>query len=176
MDSIRLGSICDFQELQGLGNLDSHFQLQYLFRQSPETPVGERMPSGWDVYYVVFLAAALSLSVPAALSLVSSVLRSRTGLPARRRMEPPELGGTKVAPSTELGRRLNTRFSRATNAALLLTAVGLILIPCVGEGGLSNRGLVAILSLSVFGGLGLLYAGRKGDLDWLKSFQDGDSP
>ncbi len=137
------------------------------------------MPSGWDVYYVVFLSAALALGIPAGLSALAAWIRVRSQVPRHRVVTSHSGAGTASEP--KLARRLNTRFFRGANAALLLIAVGLILIPCVGlyqperdarhEGG---RALVGILSLAGFAALGLLYAARKGDLDWLKNFQDED--
>jgi hypothetical protein len=136
------------------------------------------MPSGWDVYYVVFLSAALALGIPAGLSALASLIRSSP----RSERRPDTLGaqeasrtlGEGTGSAAELGRRLNTRFFRSINAALLLLSVGLVLIPCVSGAG--DRSLIGILSLASFGALGLFYAARKGDLDWLKTHVDRERP
>lgn len=63
----------------------------------------------------------------------------------------------------------------AANAGLIFLSIALLLVPCVvalraptPEGSL--RGLLAVVSLAGFGGLGLVYSTRKGDLSWLASF------
>lgn len=141
------------------------------------------MPSGWEVYYVVFLSAILALSIPAALAMLAYLLS-----PKRSSREPaalevvinqdfPSLPGLEEdtpAPSDSLGRRINTRFFLGANAAMILIVFPLALIPCVGTlssagSTAGGRGLVAIVTLALFAALGLLYAARKGDLDWLKS-------
>jgi NADH:ubiquinone oxidoreductase subunit 3 (subunit A) len=137
------------------------------------------MPSGWDVYYIVFLSAFLALGIPAFLALVSYLVSPRI---KGRRQQPGDrfnavLADSKEPNRTALGQKINARFFLAANAALLLITLMLILIPCVGmlqpgtdhEGLL--RGLTAIVSISCFAALGLLYSARKADLSWLKSFQ-----
>ncbi|MGK5083598.1 hypothetical protein WDW37_09860 [Bdellovibrionota bacterium FG-1] len=126
------------------------------------------MPSGWDVYYIVFLSAFLALGIPAALALVSYLVSPKNGA----KTEAVE------ANRTVLGQKINARFFLAANAALVLIALMLALVPCVGilqpgtdhEGLL--RGLVAIVSIAGFAALGLLYSVRKGDLSWLTSFRE----
>jgi hypothetical protein len=128
------------------------------------------MPSGWDAYYVVFLSALLALCIPATLSFLSRILSQPTQSPAPL----PTVNATPV------GRRVNTRFFLGANVSLLLLALALVLIPCVAaiqsmdeEGG-SGLGLItlSIISIAVFCSLGLLYASRKGDLDWLRSYRE----
>ncbi|MGE0614800.1 MAG: hypothetical protein AB7P04_04100 [Bacteriovoracia bacterium] len=79
--------------------------------------------------------------------------------------------------------KLNPRISLFGNIATLLVLLVLVLAPCVAafreslnsssaETGL--RGLAAIVSIGAFLGLGLFYAIRKGDLEWLKSFRKED--
>jgi hypothetical protein len=129
------------------------------------------VPSGWGSYYVIFLAAGLALSVPAALALASYFLAGR---------RPPAAPGASApahsSERAELGQRMNVRIFLATNAALLLVALGLAILPCAitihaREGAAPGRGLLAVVSLAAFGGIGLLYAARKGDLSWLETFQ-----
>ena len=140
------------------------------------------MPSGWDIYYVVFLSAALALGIPGVLALASNILRQRE-LKDRISADPGlfrELPKLNARNETRLGRRVNTRFFMSSNAALVLITTSLILIPCVGllrpE---SDRSEVAlsmtlILTLAAFATLGLLYAARKGDLNWLNTFRDDE--
>ena len=135
------------------------------------------MPSGWDVYYLVFLSSALALGIPAALTGLSILSRSKGRAAPRSEGESiREFHQPKVETETRLGRRLNTRFFLGADIALLLIASGLLLIPCVSLVHSDFRGLVGVLSLAVFSTLGLLYAARKGDLDWLKSYKRGDEP
>ena len=130
------------------------------------------MASSWDSYYVVFLSAILSLSIPMLLALISFLL-----FPKRER---PQTKGPLIEASaknkTILGQRVNVRFFIAANGSLVLMTFALALIPCAvtlqqdqSDGLL--KGLLAVLSLSVFSILGLLYAIRKGDMGWLSSFQ-----
>ena len=135
------------------------------------------MPTGWDVYYLVFLSAVLALGIPASLTLISRLIKRKElpGAPTSDR-EYPQPAPTLHA---KLGRRLNTRFFSGASAAVLLMAFGLLLIPCAGllkQGHGSEeatRALIAILSLAGFASLALLYSVRKGDLNWLKDFQSG---
>jgi hypothetical protein len=75
---------------------------------------------------------------------------------------------------------MNTRFLLATNGAMALIALSLALVPSVIVLGETQkelfksdglRVLVLVLSLSVFLLLGLLYASRKGDLAWIRSYR-----
>jgi hypothetical protein len=124
------------------------------------------MPSGWNVYYVVFLSALLALAIPALLGLISWVVAKKS---PRRTVS---IGSAGPA----LGRRINTRFFLSANVALILVTLALVMIPCVGNLSKSAsragviQGLISILSISGFAALGLLYTARKGDLDWLRSF------
>jgi hypothetical protein len=138
------------------------------------------VPSGWEVYYVVFLSAVLALGIPLALRLISSVFTSK----APARPSKPEDAAfwkekTRLAePRDQIGAKINTRFFLGTNAGLLLLTLALVLIPCVGafhvvQEGRSMRGLVSILSLTGLSALALLYAVRKGDLDWLRTTRGG---
>lgn len=142
------------------------------------------MPSGWDVYYIVFLSAGLALGIPAALTLVSLVVsggqRARKAVPAFSPSDTPPA----VSERGVLGHKINTRIFLGANAALVLIALALALVPCVidihdlkpdhglGDEAVILRGLVAIVSVALFAAMGLLYAARKGDLSWLKSFQE----
>lgn len=150
------------------------------------------MPSGWDVYYIVFLSASLALAIPASLAVVSYLVSPRV----RGRKQRASSG---AGPSTQsrsggsnsvladameanemlLGQKLNARFFLAANAALVLITLMLALIPCVGmlQPGTDHeellRTLIAIVTLAGLAGLGLLYSARKSDLGWLKSYNPG---
>lgn len=69
--------------------------------------------------------------------------------------------------------RLNTRFFLALNIALVLISLATLLIPCVQalrEAQVRSEkwgGVLATLSVTFFLLLGLLYAVRKGYLDWI---------
>lgn len=143
------------------------------------------MPSGWSVYYVVFLSALLALGIPAVLGLASRIVSVRRG---QGRAGPPNSRGGNAQPSEETGverirtRRVNTRYFLAANAALMLLVLGFLMVPSVvvlGSGRGTEpvlKGLVTILSVTGFSALGLLYSARKGDLSWLRSFQRGRAP
>ena len=65
---------------------------------------------------------------------------------------------------------INVRYFLAVNAGLALFALALELIPCViaqQHQQLSLKALFAVVSISGFSILGLLYAVRKGDMSWL---------
>jgi hypothetical protein len=102
----------------------------------------------------------------------------------RKQRQPDERFNTVLADSTEvnqtlIGRKINARFFLSANAALVLITLMLALVPCAGmlQPGIDRegllRGLVAIVSISAFAALGLLYSARKDDLGWLRSFQAG---
>jgi hypothetical protein len=127
------------------------------------------MPSGWDVYYIVFLAAGLALGIPFVLTLISFVVS-----PGRKR---PAI---QPKPAGMLGRKINIRVFLGANAALVLIALILALVPCVPGSAVTDetvlaRSLIAIVSVAVFAAMGLLYAARKGDLSWLKSYRPNAS-
>lgn len=138
------------------------------------------MPSGWEVYYVVFLSALLALGIPATLGLLSRLFfakRTDTQLQSQKADLPIV---SDPSESSVTSKHVNTRFFLAANSALVLIALGLLMIPAAvmlrpstGEAGNENlvSGLVAILSVIVFAGLGLLYSARKGDLNWIQSFR-----
>jgi hypothetical protein len=135
------------------------------------------MPSGWDVYYIVFLSALLALGIPLVLTFVSRIV-SRAA-----RKSSPDITGVASrslpgALNDHLGQRMNARFFLGVNSTLALITLLLILIPCVGvirnadgDREAALRSLFAVLSVAGFAGLGLLYCSRKGDLSWIRSFQ-----
>jgi NADH:ubiquinone oxidoreductase subunit 3 (subunit A) len=140
------------------------------------------VPSGWEVYYVVFLSALLALTVPLVLHLVSSAISERaTRPPEHAQNEGFSAWAEKTRqaePHDSIGRRINTRFFLGTNAALVLLTLGLMLIPCVGafheiRAELGGRALISILLLAGLSALALLYAARKGDLEWLRTVRGG---
>ena len=140
------------------------------------------MPSGWDVYYIVFLSAFLALGIPAALAAVSYLVSPRIKGRKQQQLNDfnADLADSTQANQTVLGQKMNARFFLAANAALVLITLMLALIPCVGllqpgtdhEGLL--RGLIAIVTIAGFAALGLLYSARKSDLGWLKSYNRGN--
>ncbi len=141
------------------------------------------MPSGWDVYYVVFLSAFLGLGIPSALASISFLISPK--VTARKKRGALD-SNTVLTDATQvnlsvLGNKVNARFFLATNAALLLITLVLVLVPCVGllqPGGDHEellRGWVAIITIAGFAGLGLLYSARKADLSWLKTHRDDSS-
>ena len=140
------------------------------------------MPSGWDVYYIVFLSAVLALGIPAALAVVSYIVSPRVKGRKQRALKDfnTVLADATVANETVLGQKMNARFFLAANAALVLITLMLALIPCVGMLQPGNdqeglfRGLIAIVTIASFAALGLLYSARKSDLGWLKSFNSGN--
>lgn len=138
------------------------------------------MTSSWDSYYIVFLSAILSLSIPALLAVISIVLfpRSQPSHPVGRADKKPLVNlqdGFKLN-RTILGQRINVRFFLAANAALILITMALALIPCATTLQTENRdglikGLISIVTIAGFAVLGLLYSVRKGDMGWLSSFR-----
>jgi hypothetical protein len=136
------------------------------------------MMSSWDSYYVVFLSAVLSLVVPGALTVASFFFFSKRGF--KKSFSPRDMS-YHAASRTVLGQRVNVRFFLAVNAALVLIALALELIPSAttlhSEDAAGRfKGLIAIVSIATFSILGLLYSVRKGDMGWLSSFQDQSSP
>lgn len=140
------------------------------------------MRDGWNTYYLLILASLLSLVFPALLFLIS-----RSMLAGVVRPKAETSGGRKVdvRPWREVHRTTNLRFFTALNAGMGLIGLSLLMVPTVsvlreisrgGEHDLVIRGVIVIF---LSGGLliaGLLYAGRKGDLDWLRTFQKGKKP
>ena len=129
------------------------------------------MPSSWDSYYVVFLSAILSLAIPGSLALISFLFFKK-----KKKRSPLLLETVGTQPNrTILGQRINVRFFIAANAALILIALAIALIPCAITLQTENqedllKGLVSIVSLAGFTVLGLLYSVRKGDMGWLSSY------
>src|SRR5262245_58707960 len=128
------------------------------------------MESGWNTYALLFLAALLSLALPFVLAVLSRVFRASA---------PPPVHVATGRPWAERNRKTNTRFFQALNAGICLFALALLLVPSVGvlrelsrsgERDLAFRGAIGVLLISIILVTGLLYAGRKGDLSWLRSF------
>lgn len=128
------------------------------------------MASSWDTYYIVFLAAILSLGIPAGLALISFLFSPKNKVKSSTLGELPEAKENR----TILGQRIHVRFFVAANAALILITLALELIPCATTLQTENRegllnGLVSIVTIAGFAVLGLLYSVRKGDMGWLSS-------
>jgi NADH:ubiquinone oxidoreductase subunit 3 (subunit A) len=136
---------------------------------------GSIMPSSWNVYYVIFLSAALALGIPGALALVSRLVSAGK---VKKRLHQEVLDEVSSRNQTLLGRRINARFFLGVNAALILITLVMVIIPCIGllHNGLNRdgilRALIAIVSIASFAALGLIYSVRKGDLSWLTCFQN----
>ena len=129
------------------------------------------MIKSWDSYYVVFLSGILSLGIPLSLGLISFIF-----FPKRKKTQPTD----SFSPTAPLLNRakpyqsINVRFFLAANAALVLIALALELVPCVAtlqSGGKETllRGLISVISLASFSALGLIYATKKGNMNWLPS-------
>ena len=134
------------------------------------------MRDGWNTYYLLLLASLLSLSFPAILLVLSGWFRKSV----RQRVPAPAapVADSERRPWTEGERKTNARFFLVLNAGIGLIVLGLLLVPTVAV----FRDLAvnrpadllfrAILIIFLTGGLmiaGLLYAGRKGDLNWIRS-------
>jgi hypothetical protein len=139
------------------------------------------MPSGWDVYYLVFLSAAMALLIPLGLGGIS-LLFFPSGRSRKRRLPSAELEAMQnYDPKDSVGNRVNVRFFLGVNAALVLIALVLGMIPTAAaihqsaDKGELLRSLFALVSITGLASLGLLYSVTKGDLSWLKSFQDKDT-
>jgi NADH:ubiquinone oxidoreductase subunit 3 (subunit A) len=105
------------------------------------------------------------------LAVISRFVSSRT--PARKTEKTKAPSGRSMLDS-----RINARFFLGVNAALVLITISLGLIPVAGMlrpdsgAGTFMHALIAIISLALFSCLGLFYSSRKGDLSWIKSFQE----
>ena len=135
------------------------------------------MPSGWDVYYIVFLSGVMALGIPACLSLLSRWFsdKNKSTRPIQRLSG--ESSHKSILSQSTVVSSFNTRFFVVANAGIVLITLILILIPCVGtihQGATQEDkllGLAAIISVSGFAATGLLYSAAKGDLSWLRAFQ-----
>ncbi len=143
----------------------------------------------WDSYSIVFLSALLALFIPIFLAFLSWLLslthQKRAVSPSPKAVHKgvPKSAPVSAVPSLILlGGRIHVRFFLATNAALILITLSLLLIPFVtvvdgggaggaavdwtsgvGVGGVPNR-LLGILSVALFAALGLLYSIHKEDM------------
>ena len=103
------------------------------------------MPSGWDVYYVLFLAAALAVGLTLVVGIGISLVFSRKASPKF---------DIKPLNSQKFGARINTRFFMAVNTAMVLLGLGMILIPCVSTR--ESNGVWATLSFGSLFGIGII--------------------
>jgi len=133
------------------------------------------MSSSWNVYYVIFLSALLAVGLPATLALFSRFVSGGAVREPLQQAKIPDQVSSVNEPL--LRRRINGRFFLGVNAALILITLILAIIPCVVQ--LQNpsdqnsifRVLIAMITISGFAAIGLLYSVKKGDLHWLESFQ-----
>jgi len=137
------------------------------------------MPSGWDVYYLVFLSAAMALLIPIGLGGISLLFFPSGGL-RKRRLPSADLEAARNPQGSDtVGNRVNVRFFLGVNAALVLIALVLGTIPIAAAIHANEDRhqllltLFALVSIGGLASLGLLYSVAKGDLSWLKSFQAG---
>jgi len=127
------------------------------------------MANNLNVFFIVAAAAVLALGLPASLYIVSAFVRPKRGLPIGASLSPND--------KTKLGLRLNSRFFLATSSALSLLCLSLLVIPVAvtlqetETHDVILKALIAVLSVAVIAGLGLFYAERKGDLNWMKTFK-----
>jgi NADH:ubiquinone oxidoreductase subunit 3 (subunit A) len=132
------------------------------------------MASTLNAYLILLSAALIALALPAFLWLASRSLRHSGDSTERSR---PLSQVSFPSDQTRLGLKLNSRFFLATSAALLLIALGLLVIPVSvtlradETREVVEKGLIAILSVALIAGLGLFYAEKKGDLNWMKTFK-----
>src|SRR5579872_3817657 len=122
------------------------------------------MPSGWDVYYLVFLSAAMALLIPLGLGGIS-LLFFPPGRSRKRRLPSAELDALQnYDPKDSVGNRVNVRFFLGVNAALVLIALVLGMIPTAAaihhsaDRGELLRSLFALVSITGLASLGLLYS------------------
>src|SRR5438128_182080 len=131
------------------------------------------MPSGWDVYYLVFLSAALALLIPIGLAGISLLFSPGSGVRKRRLPSADQEAAIPVKLPEALGNRINIRFFLGVNSTLVLIALMLGLIPSATaihaneESHELIRSLFAVISIGALASLGLLYSVAKGDLSWL---------
>ena len=77
------------------------------------------MPSGWDVYYLVFLAAAMALLIPLGLGGIS-LLFFPSGSSRKRRLPSADLEAVRNPEGTDtVGNRVNVRFFLGVNLSLI---------------------------------------------------------
>ena len=127
------------------------------------------MKESWNSYYLLVVAGATSLIFPGTLYLLARWFRSTSG-------QPPTVPTTAPLLSSGM-RRMNPRFLLALNAGLSLIFLGVALFPVsAGFQSMLQAGgrqeifqvLSLLLLFTLFLSLGLLYASRKGDFDWLR--------
>lgn len=136
------------------------------------------MANLWDSYYIVFLGALISLGIPLLLYLTSLVFSPKSHLETRS----PAMQSQYHLPVNNrvfLGKRVNVRFFIGANAAMILLALLIMLIPCVtslespSDVGL-RAGLIGICTIAGFAVLGLFYSVRKGDMSWYTTFNQDE--
>ena len=145
----------------------------------------EGISSSWQAYLPFFVAAAMSLAVPAVLYIISRAMLfpQRGGKRARTAQGEPSPAPHSASRDGEmmspvLGRRFNSRFFVTTLFAHLLLGMVMVLIPLayrvgiVGAGAATNsRTLVLLLSIALLALLGLLHGSGKGDLFLLRTYR-----
>lgn len=123
------------------------------------------MPSGWENYYVVLIAAAVSMIVPGFLAILSQFSKRSHGK-------------VVIEPSEGYRGKLNARFFGPLLGSLILITFALILIPCVvavkpaGAAQASFHAALAVLVILVFVALSLGYAVKKKDVSWNMSSRE----
>ncbi len=138
------------------------------------------MASGWEVYYVVFLSAGLAISIPFVLTLLSGLFFSGKRKKEEKTIKNPikrQESKQENKNDTLFRKRLNIRFYLGLNASMILISLALMMVPFVGafhpwfSNELRLGASFALISVSVFSFVGLLYSIKKGDLSWIETFQ-----
>ena len=137
------------------------------------------MRDGWNTYYLLLLASFLSLSFPAGLILISrSLSGSNKGGNRGRQFDKITPVSDDARPWHKTEKKTNARFFLALNSGIILIVMGLVLIPAVAIfrelaiGNAKDLLLRAMIIVFLSCGVmitGLLYASRKGDLNWIRS-------
>lgn len=132
--------------------------------------------NSWETYYIILLSALLSLSIPLGLFFISSILQRSK----KKTVTNVTSSFLKSEPSdVAFPEKINTRFFLAINVAVILLGLSLALVPIVSvfrsvvestDRQQLFRCILGILSLAFFLALGLFYASWKGDLGWLRSY------
>lgn len=135
--------------------------------------------NSWGAYSVIFVAAGAAMLLPLGLEAVSALVRQGRSEKGKNSLKPSAHGEEPKAQAVT--ERMNTRYFLGINIAMLVSFGLLVLIPLMSfsREKAANRsdlffGVLGILATLFWAGLGLAYAVRKGDLDWLRHFSKED--
>ncbi|HUP56095.1 MAG TPA: hypothetical protein VM598_01495 [Bdellovibrionota bacterium] len=119
----------------------------------------------------------MALLIPLGLGVISLIFFPQSRSKGRQLPSADAEAAKEAETHDSVGKRVNVRFFLGINAALVLIALVLGIIPSAtaihagAERGELMRSLFALISIAALASLGLLYSVVKGDLSWLKSFQ-----